>query len=122
MSSVPDRPGAGAPAAPPAVTAEEDSIVKTIRAWFWGSLVGVALGLLFAPRRTDLLRARAGSSAASTAFQLTPHSVVGNRLTHTYQGAAAVDLPARENRVYFANAAAAEAEGYRLARQVVGAS
>ena len=107
--------------------------MKTIRAWFWGSLVGVALGLLFAPRRTDLLRARAGgqptrpattagSSAASTAVPLTPSSVVGNRLTHTYQGAAAVDLPAGKNRVYFANAAAAEAAGYRLARQAVGAS
>ena len=108
--------------------------MKTIRAWFWGSLVGVALGRIFAPRRTDLLRARtghspaqpgattAGSSAASTAVPLTPRSVVGNRLTHTYQGAAAVDLPARENRVYFANAAAAEAAGYRLARQAVGAS
>ena len=100
--------------------------MKTIRAWFWGGLVGVALGLLFAPRRIDLLRTRAGRSpaqpGATTAFRLTPRSVVGNRLTHTYQGAAAVDLPARENRVYFANAAAAESAGYRLARQAVGAS
>jgi hypothetical protein len=99
--------------------------MKTIRAWFWGSLVGVALGLIFAPRRTDLLRARAGRSPAqpgATTVPLTPRSVVGNRLTHTYQGAAAPDLPAGENRVYFANAAAAEAAGYRLARQAVGAS
>ncbi len=96
--------------------------MKTMRTWFWGSLVGAALGLIFAPRRADLLRARAGGSAASTAVPLTPRSVVGNRLTHTYQGAAAPDLPAGENRVYFANAAAAEAAGYHLARQVAGAS
>lgn len=99
--------------------------MKTMRAGFWGSLVGVALGLIFAPRRTDLLRARTGRSPAQpggTTARLTPRSVVGNRLTHTYQGAAAVDLPAGKNRVYFANAAAAEAAGYHLARQGVGAS
>ncbi len=31
--------------------------MKTLRALFWGSAVGLLLGKLFAPRHTDLLRA-----------------------------------------------------------------
>ena len=31
--------------------------MKTLRALFWGSAVGLLLGQLFAPRHTDLLRA-----------------------------------------------------------------
>jgi len=105
--------------------------MKTIRAGFWGSLVGIALGLLFAPRRTDLLRARAGrspaqpratTSAASTATPLPAGSVVGNRNTHIYHDATAPNLPSEENRVYFPDAAAAEAEGYRSSGRAVGAS
>jgi len=31
--------------------------MKTLRALFWGSVVGVLLGYLFAPRGADVLRA-----------------------------------------------------------------
>lgn len=31
--------------------------MRTLRAFFWGSVIGAILGYLFAPRHTDILRA-----------------------------------------------------------------
>lgn len=118
--------------------------MRTLRAFFWGSVAGVILGYLFAPRGSDLLRAelaekeserqsrditsaaRAGAgaagtpSAASTTWRASAR-YIGNAHTKVYHASTEPNLPEEENRVYFDSAADAEALGYRPAGRLSNA-
>jgi hypothetical protein len=124
--------------------------MKTLKAFFWGSLLGGALGWLFAPRHTDLLRAeqeeqratKDRSMASGTAGMAGLAGVagvagvagagaigrsgrraryIGNAHTKIYHDATDSNLPTEENRRYFGSAAEAEAQGYRPAGRLTGA-
>ena len=117
--------------------------MRTLRAFFWGSVVGAFLGYLFAPRGSDVLRAqqaeaasarqRQGHSAANTSMPASqsPSSgaarqgrggYIGNSHTKVYHASTDPNLPEEENRVYFDSAADAEMLGYRASGQLTNAS
>jgi hypothetical protein len=116
--------------------------MKTLKAFFWGSLLGGALGWLFAPRHTDLLRAEQkeqqatkGRSTANGTVSVAGDGAmgrsrqsgrqvryIGNAHTKIYHEATDTNLPTEENRRYFASAAEAAAEGYRPAGRLTGAT
>ncbi len=115
--------------------------MRTLRAFFWGSVVGAILGFVFAPRHSDVLRAelaeaeyqrQAHRTATATATAGTPAGTstarqanapyVGNAHTKVYHASTDTNLPDEENRVYFDSAADAEALGYRPAGRLSSAS
>lgn len=125
--------------------------MRTLRAFFWGSVLGAILGYVFAPRGSELLRAErdetgtlsqgrsgtaratggATTSAATTGTQGTAAGssaswkanapYIGNSHTKVYHAATDANLPDEENRVYFDTREEAEALGYRPAAQFTGA-
>lgn len=115
--------------------------MKTLKAMFWGSLAGFALGRLFAPRSGDVLRAEkaeqqggAGSTATARRSasgqggmavgsgmargQQGQARCIGNTHTKVYHDIADGNLPSEENRIYFGSAKEAEAQGYHHAGNV----
>lgn len=116
--------------------------MKTLRALFWGAIVGAIAGYLFAPRHTDILRAEqreggtaptgeAPTGATRTATRMSGAAsapvgaastatgrYVGNTHTRVYHEQGDANLPEEDNRTYFESAAAAEAAGYRPAGRV----
>lgn len=115
--------------------------MRTLRALFWGSVAGAVLGFLFAPRRSDILRAemaemangeqgqatgtgttatRAASASAVTWKESAAY--IGNSHTKAYHASTDPNLPEAENRVYFDTAADAEALGYHRAGSLSSAS
>jgi hypothetical protein len=118
--------------------------MRTLRAFFWGSVVGAFLGYMFAPRGSDVLRAQQAETAnarqqqgaatpASQASQASqaPSSgaarqergaYIGNSHTKVYHASTDPNLPEEENRVYFDTSADAEMLGYRPAAQLTNAS
>ncbi len=107
--------------------------MKTLKALFWGGIVGYVLGRLFAPRHADMLRAellesqssQQGAATGGTGQRQTAGGTrtrtgasrtaryVGNMHTKVYHEASDSNLPSEENRAYFSSAEEAEAQGYR---------
>jgi hypothetical protein len=125
--------------------------MKTLKAFFWGSVVGSALGWLLAPHHADLLRAEVaeqqraqgrsmaggmgGAGGMTSMAGMTGMSsdgakgrsgrrarYIGNLHTKVYHLATDSNLPTEEHRTYFGSAAEAEAQGYRPAGKLSGAT
>lgn len=113
--------------------------MKTLRAFFWGSVIGAIIGYLFAPRGSDLLRAERAEAGndrqqrdttataprtplADNAAWKESARYIGNTHTKVYHASSDPNLPEEENRVYFDSAADAESLGYRPAGRIANAS
>lgn len=118
--------------------------MKTWRAFVWGSALGALVGLILAPRRDAIERARLADerdrpagAATSTGAELNRAAAeeaqarstapaayqsgtagrryVGNLNTRIYHEATEANLPNEEHRAYFGTPEEAEAAGYRPA-------